>query len=238
MLRDEFTSVLQARNREELRHEVVDFTKQLGFEKVTATVVVDRYGSEPQFTWVDNTPLAYKAESENFDNARRDPVSQHCRHLSSPIIWDRATYLAAGLGEKWEMQAEYGYCTGIALALHLPKGLHFLIGVDRDQLLPKSRSEVSRMAAELYLFATHAQDAALRLLMNAGQPDGDVPNLTSRELESLRWTMEGKTAWEVGCILGISEQTAARHLNNATHKLDCVNKHHAMVKALRLGLIR
>ena len=53
-----------------------------------------------------------------------------------------------------------------------------------------------------------------------------------------RWTMEGKTAWELSRILGISEQTVVRHLNNATHKLNCVNKHHAVVKALRLGLIR
>lgn len=49
--------------------------------------------------------------------------------------------------------------------------------------------------------------------------------------------MEGKTAWEVGQILAISEQTAARHLNRAVRKLDCANKHHAVVKALRLGLI-
>lgn len=50
--------------------------------------------------------------------------------------------------------------------------------------------------------------------------------------------MEGKTAWEVGAILSISEQTAVRHLNYATHKLGCVNKHQAVVEALRLGLIR
>ena len=50
--------------------------------------------------------------------------------------------------------------------------------------------------------------------------------------------MEGKTAWEVGDLLGISERTAALHVNNATHKLDCVNKHQAVLKALRLGLIR
>jgi DNA-binding CsgD family transcriptional regulator len=50
--------------------------------------------------------------------------------------------------------------------------------------------------------------------------------------------MEGTTAWEVGSILGIGEQTAVRHLNNAAHKLNCVNKHQAVVKALRLGLVR
>lgn len=49
--------------------------------------------------------------------------------------------------------------------------------------------------------------------------------------------MEGKTAWEVGTILGISERTAVLHVNNAMHKLGCVNKHQAVLKALRLGLI-
>ena len=92
------------------------------------------------------------------------------------------------------------------------------------------------MVAELCLFAVHAQDAALRVMLpTAAEPA--VPELTPRELECLRWTMEGKTAWEVGGILAISEQTAARHLNNAAHKLGCVNKHQAVLKALRLGFI-
>ena len=49
---------------------------------------------------------------------------------------------------------------------------------------------------------------------------------------------EGKTAWEVGSILGITERTAVLHLNNAMHKLGASNKHQAVLKALRLGLIR
>ena len=87
------------------------------------------------------------------------------------------------------------------------------------------------------LFAVMAQDAALRILAPAPPPD-DTPSLTPRELECLRWTMDGKTAWEVGSILGISERTAVLHVNNAMHKLGCVNKHQAVLKALRLGLIR
>jgi DNA-binding CsgD family transcriptional regulator len=68
--------------------------------------------------------------------------------------------------------------------------------------------------------------------------DHEVYRLTARELEVLRWTMEGKTAWETGAILGISEQTVVRHLGRVTHKLGCVNKVQAVVKAMRLGLVR
>ena len=90
------------------------------------------------------------------------------------------------------------------------------------------------MTTEVTMYAGTDRDA---VLVMEPPPTYDVP-LTPRELEALRWTMEGKTAWEVGEILGITEQTAVRHLNNATRKLDCVNKHHAVVKAMRLGLLR
>jgi LuxR family transcriptional regulator/LuxR family quorum-sensing system transcriptional regulator SolR len=109
--------------------------------------------------------------------------------------------------------------------------------VDRDQSLPKDRSELTRIVADLQLFAVHAQEAAMRIMMPA-TGDPNVPSLTPREVESLRWTMDGKTAWEVGNILGISERTAVLHVNNAMHKLGCINKHQAVLKALRLGLIR
>lgn len=236
MLLDDFTSVMQARSRDELLTEVVGFTRRLGFETVNAVAVVDHFRGESEFVSVDNTPAAYLESFENVEEAYRDPVMQHCKRASVPIIWNQDTYTSVGLGEKWENQARFGYRTGIALALHLPEGRHFFIGVDRDQPLPASSAEVSRMVADLQLFAVHAQDATLRVLLPPA-PQPDIPALTPRELESLLWTMDGKTAWELGAILGISEQTAARHLNNATQKLGCVNKLQAVVRALRLGLI-
>jgi DNA-binding CsgD family transcriptional regulator len=237
MLREDFMSVLQVQSRDELLGEVVRFIRQLGFETVTAMAVADHFGRDSEFASVDNTPAGFRELFENRDRSRRDPVMQHCKRAALPIIWNRDTYTSRGQGERWEEQAVHGYCVGIALALHLPNGQHFMLGIDRDRPLPLDRSEVSRMVADLYLFAIHAQDAALRVLLPLLN-EADAPDLTQRELECLRWTMEGKTAWEVGRILGISEQTVVRHVNSATHKLGCVHKHHAVVKALRLGLIR
>jgi DNA-binding CsgD family transcriptional regulator len=237
MLQSGFTSVLTSRNRDELQDEVVGFTRRLGFETVSATVVIDHLLGEAEFITVDNTPRAYRELFQNRENWRRDPVMQHCKRFSMPIIWDQQTYAAQGLGEKWEEQARFGYRHGIAMALHMPEGRHFFLGVDRDQPVPPDTAEITRLVADLQLFAVHAQDAALRILTPATNSPG-APSLTPRELETLRWTMEGKTAWEVGNLLGISERTAALHVNNATHKLDCINKHQAVLKALRLGLIR
>ena len=48
------------------------------------------------------------------------------------------------------------------------------------------------------------EERAQCLLACEDGSDEAPPRLTARELEVLRWTMEGKTAWETGAILGIS----------------------------------
>ncbi|HWH82198.1 MAG TPA: autoinducer binding domain-containing protein [Burkholderiaceae bacterium] len=237
MLRGGFSEVLTSRNRDEFAGEIVGFTQRLGFETVSATLVIDHLLGEAEFITVDNTPDAYQSTFDSTKKGRRDPVMQHCKRQSVPIIWDQDTYVQRGLGEMWEEQARFGYCSGIALALHLPEGRHFFLGVDRDRALPDDATELTRVVADLQLFAVHAQDAAQRILLPRAA-DAKLPSLTPRELESLRWTMDGKTAWEVGQLLGISERTAALHVNNATHKLGCVNKHQAVLRAIRLGFLR
>jgi DNA-binding CsgD family transcriptional regulator len=237
MLQGGYSSVLQAQDRNEFRDEVVRFGRALGFDTVSAMAVIDRGIGRSDFVVVDNTPQEFLNVFNDPRAMQRDPVMQHCKRQSLPIIWDQGTYTSQGQGELWEEQARYGYQTGIAMALHLPEGKHFMLGVDRDRALPSDRHELTRVVADLQLFAVHALDAAMRVLLPS-DPAPDAPSLTPRELEAMRWTMDGKTAWEVGSILGITERTAVLHLNNAMRKLGCVNKHQAVLKALRLGLIR
>lgn len=237
LLSEEYVSVLQVRSREELLASMVRFTQRQGLQLSSATHIVERVGEEPEFVSISNVPRGLDGIFTDRSLARRNPVMQHCKRTRLPIAWNQQTYTAVGEGELWEAHAPHGMGYGLALALHLPGGRHFCLGGSRDRPLPADAAELSRMAADLQLFAVHAQEAAERLLKpSATTPESDA-RLTPRELECLRWTMEGKTAWELGRILGISEQTVARHVNNATHKLRCVNKYHAVLKAMRLGLI-
>ncbi|MBN9263027.1 MAG: helix-turn-helix transcriptional regulator [Hyphomicrobium sp.] len=59
------------------------------------------------------------------------------------------------------------------------------------------------------------------------------PLLSSREREVLTWTAQGKSTWDVGQILGISQQTVATHLKNSKFKLDTTTVTHTVVQALR-----
>jgi DNA-binding CsgD family transcriptional regulator len=237
MLSDDFTEVLASRDRDDLFASVLRFAHRLGFERMTAMAVLDLADGTSTFASVDNAPPACRLFHDSLAQARLDPVMQHCKRSGVPIVWNQGTYVAAGRAAKWECQAPYGYKTGVAVALHLPFGRHFFVGFDREQPLPADCRHLTRVVADLQLFAALAQETAHRVLLSEVLPHVASHRLTARELETLQWTMEGKTAWEVSRILSISEQTAVRHLNNATHKLGCTNKHQAAIRALRLGLI-
>jgi DNA-binding CsgD family transcriptional regulator len=61
--------------------------------------------------------------------------------------------------------------------------------------------------------------------------------LSRREQEALQWAAEGKTEWEIGRILGLSEHTAEKFIRSACSKLRAGNRTHAVAQAIRLGLI-
>jgi len=52
--------------------------------------------------------------------------------------------------------------------------------------------------------------------------------LTRREKECLEWSAHGKTAWEIGRILGISVRTVNNHLSNSFKRLSVTNRSEAI----------
>jgi LuxR family transcriptional regulator len=189
-----------------------------------------------QITSLGNTPEGYLDAAKDLGDTRRDPVMARLMSQSVPVVYDQQTYVAAGVGELWEMQAPYGYKTGIAVKLHLPGDKHFLLGVDREEALPRPGTELMQMVAGLQLLAAHALTAADRLL-SPSLNKGDLPKLTKRELDVLSWTAQGKTAWEVSVILGMSEKTVNFHLGNAMRKLQVTSKHQAVLKCVAAGVL-
>lgn len=65
----------------------------------------------------------------------------------------------------------------------------------------------------------------------------NIPELTPRERECLKWSAVGKTNWEIGQILKLSEATVKEYLRNAARRLGVNNKTHAATRAIQLRLI-
>src|SRR5687768_17345344 len=109
LLQGESAWIFEAKSREELFTEVVRFAHRLEFETISATVVIDRFSAEPEFIAVDNTPAGFLDTFIDTNKGRQDPVCQHCKNSSLPIVWDQSTYVRAGKGAMWEHQARFGY---------------------------------------------------------------------------------------------------------------------------------
>lgn len=61
--------------------------------------------------------------------------------------------------------------------------------------------------------------------------------LTPREADAVLWVASGKTSWEAGMILGVTEGTLDVHVANAARKLEAVNRPHLVAKAFLRGIL-
>ena len=210
---------------EGLRDLVVRFARQLGFDTVCAKVVVDR-SDGADFYCVGNTPESYRPIFENDTRSRRGPVSSTASRIRRRLFGTRARTCRPGV----EISGKSRPGTAIAVVSPWPStcrqaGTSWWVSTAAKptqatvcQLRRGGGDSIAGSGAGLWRrFAWRSVVARAR---SAPVDDG------------------GKTAWEIGRILAISEQTVVRHLGHAAHKLTCVNKVQAVAKALRLGLIR
>lgn len=77
----------------------------------------------------------------------------------------------------------------------------------------------------------------LKLEESAGSLRRDSIGLSSRQLECLSWAEAGKSARDTGQILGISQRTVEKHLEQAYEVLGVRTRIQAVVRARRLGFL-
>jgi DNA-binding CsgD family transcriptional regulator len=88
---------------------------------------------------------------------------------------------------------------------------------------------------EIALF--HSLSTNLLSRMSDIDRDRQGTLVSERERQCLLWSARGKTSFEIAKILSLSEHTVNHYLTNATNKLDASNRAHAIVKAIRLGIV-
>lgn len=97
----------------------------------------------------------------------------------------------------------------------------------REALSPSETQALREIGPQLHR-------AAVRCMAGRAARDHGI---TPREIDCIAWTAEGKTAWEIGQILSITERTVTAHLTSAMERLGATNRSHAVAIAVRIGLI-
>lgn len=233
MLFQSLLDLHEASDAKSFEEQLVKIAHRMDFGLVLGVVVHEVPGGQAQIARIGNTPKAFLAASLDSQSLARDPVHKRQKTLSVPVIYDQRTYVDAGAPDLWEEQAPFGYRTGIAVGLHLPGQRHFMLGLDREDPLPKDDEKIMRMLGDLQLLAAHAHEPAMRLF---SKPASSI-SLSPREQQILLMTMEGKSAKVIGAEIHCTESTVNFHLHNVRIKFEVTSKHQAALKARALGLI-
>ncbi|RFA29890.1 hypothetical protein CAI21_08635 [Alkalilimnicola ehrlichii] len=166
--------------------------------------------------------------TENF--AKVDPVIRYAREYKGVYPWQDA-YARVGQdcpGMFFEAAADFGLREGFACCIRGGRSRIVTacsLSVDKNTLTP---------AAEWALFSA---TSALHNAMRSAQRPLPPQRLSPREEEVLKWASDGKTVWEIGKILQLSEGTVKFHLSNIYRKLDVTNRAQAIAAAVQQDLL-
>lgn len=162
-----------------------------------------------------------------------DPVVQHVQTARGPFRWSE-THSGGSFTRKqlqfFEQCRELGVHSGITIPMRGPARETDLISLSfRERGIP-----ASDRSAYVYMLCVQYW------LKYCEFTDRRAPTavcLTAQELECLRWCKEGKTNWEIGEILSISQKTVEFHVGNAMRKLGAGNRITAVIMGIKNGLI-
>lgn len=160
------------------------------------------------------------------------PAVRHCRHTVHPFAWESAPYdpeREPRAAEFVNLMTEFGLSNSISVPIPSPTGCRGVTWLGGQRMeLTASRMPMIHLVT-LYAFE--------RIRTIVGRSPESRPNLTPREREVLTWVAMGKSAWEIGEILGIGKRTVDEHTQTSMHKLGAANRTQAIAIALRDRLI-
>ncbi|WP_368508691.1 LuxR family transcriptional regulator [Bradyrhizobium lupini] len=159
-----------------------------------------------------------------------DPVVRRAIRDPKPFRW------GLGIGPRmrsdsertlFEEAAKFGIRCGFTFPIHDDQGAIAALSFAADEHQTGFERSLLEHAQTLRLIASFFHAHAKRFWTNDRMVGGVV--LSPREHECLGWSARGKSAGEIGIILGISERTAGFHLDNARAKLGVSSLRQAIV---------
>jgi LuxR family transcriptional activator of conjugal transfer of Ti plasmids len=222
----------------ELREALEKFTASSGYEFYTymaGRVVGGRrlanYGPRERPLHMTNIPDDWKAEYFKKKYCDHDPIWLFALGNLMPERWSNVIRRFDMTARQHKIIGEgkdAGLNDGVIIPVHGPGGEFAVLSLSHGESDTQARQNVELDETTLHMFALrfHSRIRALRE-PGAGEPPAD---LTSREIDVLFWTAEGKSTWDISQILAISESTVNFHINSAKRKLGVYSKPHAVAK--------
>lgn len=162
------------------------------------------------------------------------PIINESRMRAGPFRWSDV-YTDASTSEYerriFDEAATFGLRSGVTVPLRGRDGSFAIMSFAQHC----EREFQNRTIAYLYHAAIHFHLGAAK--MADSNLTEKVPDLSQRERECILWVARGKSSWDIGSIMRISENTVNFHIKNLMRKLDTSSRTVAAMKAISLGII-
>jgi len=161
-----------------------------------------------------------------------DPITFRAMKTHRPFRW-RETYIDMTKRqlEQMETAKKFGINYGVIFPVKDKFGSIGVVSLGRETDFELSQSEF--LALEMLCrYGYMSIDSHY-----AAPEEVSEMTLTPRETAILHHVSRGKTNWETGQILGISEYSVRDYLKSLSARLETSNRTHTVVRAIQLGLI-
>lgn len=163
-----------------------------------------------------------------------DPIPDRVMEFGSLMTWQDAMIWKSNTPEQeayFSQMEQHGLTHGFGLPLYGRNGRDAYASFDFlrhvDEVTPQSVGLVRSLAQ-----AGHQRISIL------AEWKGEGPNLSEREIEVLSWVANGKSVSSIATSLDLSPDTVKTYSKRIYAKLNVTDRVGAVLKALRLGLIR
>jgi LuxR family transcriptional activator of conjugal transfer of Ti plasmids len=206
-----------ASNSDALRDAMAQAAAGLDLSCFAYLSMPDRTGS--QAALISNYPSGWTTRYLQRHYERFDPVIIQALGQPEPFEWGLGVGPSASSksNELFEEASKFGIRYGFTVPIHNDSGPVAAVTFAADERRPQFERTIREHARALQLMAMYFHAHAQRKAASK-QPVAGV-SLSTRETECLSWAAQGKSAWEIGAILGISRHTVATYLENAKTKL-------------------
>lgn len=212
----------------------LNFARNLGYKFCGFSITSNSVGADASTLNLNNFPHEWNTQYEKNNATQIDPVVAHCNHSTLPVLWSKELFSKAPW--LWQLLQQQGLQHGWSQAIHDEEsGLCSILSLARSHC-PISAFELYEHLGFSVFISRHLH--ALAIGMQPKKPARpQVPPLSRRELEVLKLSADGKTAYEIARILSLSERTVNFHVHRTIEKFGVNNKIAAVIAAARSGAI-
>lgn len=222
-----------AHSVDEVFAKITQASQAIGFEFCAYGLRLPTPISNPRTMLLSNYPQAWQARYASQGYLATDPSVAHGRHSQSPLVWSQDVFAATP--DLWHESQSVGLRFGWAQSSLDAVGVGGMLSLARSSgALTKAELDTQEVKMRWLVNISHL---ALSRLFVSDLVKESQPDLTTREIEVLKWTADGKSSCEIADLLSISENTVNFHIKNSVVKLRTANRTAAVVRAAMLGLL-